>query len=137
MLKILKTRSSKIIVIIVALFVILAAILAVNTYNERPQDLGPELEYIGKRHTGCPLPLPIGYLMLCSAEPGEEYYFGTDLGIEEIEQYFKGATPIQSENRVSGTAAAFNFTDLGFTTPTDGFSFFPTTTKLECSKRTL
>jgi hypothetical protein len=49
----------------------------------RVYPLGDKLEYIGKSDYGCPL--------ICDANPGSTYYYGTDMSAEEVVRYFKGA----------------------------------------------
>ncbi|HEU5187677.1 MAG TPA: hypothetical protein VFT87_04180 [Candidatus Saccharimonadales bacterium] len=119
-----KNRKSKIIVTVAVLLVTVLGIFLFTSYINQPKNLGPNLEYLGKRHTGCPLPLPLGYLLLCSSEPGEEYYFGTDMSREELRGYFKGADSVTSENLVSGTGAKYSWVDVGFTTKSGNFTFF-------------
>lgn len=122
-MRMLKNRTSKIIVIIIAVLLLGAVgFFAFRSYTDHPQNLGPQIEYIGKRHTGCPLPLPLGYLIMCSSEPGEEYYFGTDLSVEELRGYFGGAKAIDSDSSISGTAANYNYYDVGFTAPNGSFT---------------
>lgn len=101
-----KLTPAKVISLIIGgLFVIAFIIISVKVFVDRPQDLGPELEYIGKEHTGCPLPLPLGYIMLCSSEPGEEYYFATNLSMDELKKRFN-ATSAPNDNLPDGTGAA-------------------------------
>lgn len=118
-------KNKKLIVIIIAALVAASvAFFAVNTYINRPQDLGTELEFIGKRRTGCPIPLPFGYLMLCSADLGERYYFGTDLPQGDLIKHFKKAEYISGDEPIRSFGAGYNFDALSFTTPNSGFTFY-------------
>jgi hypothetical protein len=73
------------------------------TFSSKP--LGDRLEYIGKRDYGSWLPLS-------SQRPGSTYYYATDMSLEEIKQYFKGAASqeITEPNFVSGT---YNYSYVG------------------------
>ena len=82
------SKKKKVLVGFIAALVLIFGLFGLKMFLEQPRNLGDNLEYIGKRHTGCPLPLPLGYILLCSSEPGEEYYFGTDLSVEELRGYF-------------------------------------------------
>ncbi|HEU5187329.1 MAG TPA: hypothetical protein VFT87_02380 [Candidatus Saccharimonadales bacterium] len=109
-----KSSKTKIILFsVVAVVVIILALFGVKSYLvDQPKNLGPNLEYLGKRHTGCPLPLPLGYLLLCSSEPGEEYYFGTDMSEEELENYFTKAHSLGTPT--TGTSDGHSFKLLSF-----------------------
>lgn len=119
-----KLSKNKIITLVLTAVLIIVAVIGVNIIQNQPQDLGPELEYIGKRHTGCPLPLPLGYIMLCSSEPGEEYYFATDLSNEELKTYFKNAHFVEQLTPTRGTAPDYNYEYVEFKNSAGSFTFF-------------
>lgn len=54
-------------------------------YDKSPKPLGSKLEYIGKDDYGC----RFGF---CDSKPGSNYYYATDLNIDQIAPYFKHAT---------------------------------------------
>lgn len=87
--------------VLVGLTVVLLAFFNIKAYIERPQDLGPELEYIGKSDYGC--------YFFCDASPGSVYYFATDLTQEELELYFTKATYVDYPNVGGGGGAHYNF----------------------------
>jgi hypothetical protein len=84
-------KKNKFLTILALLFVGMILFSVVKNYIETPHDLGPELEYIGTERTGCPLPGPLGALLLCSQESGKRYYFATKLSKDELVKYFTKA----------------------------------------------
>jgi hypothetical protein len=54
--------------------------------DNSPKPLGDRLEYVGKFDYGC-----IG----CDAAPGAAYYYATDMKLEEVVGYFRGAKLIK------------------------------------------
>jgi hypothetical protein len=94
---ILFAKKHKILTIIFVLFISLAIFSAIKLYVEAPRDLGNRLEYIGKSNASCEwweLPLYFGFC----AGPSYEYYFATDMGIEELKGYFRKAKFVQHDN---------------------------------------
>jgi hypothetical protein len=53
-------------------------------YDNQPKPLGDGLEFVGKKDYGC-------WLGFCDSKPGATYYYATDMDLEEMEGYFKGA----------------------------------------------
>jgi hypothetical protein len=45
--------------------------------------LGERLEYVGEEKYGC--------YLICDANPASTYYYATDMSVEEVVMYFKGA----------------------------------------------
>ena len=83
-----------------------AAVCTYITYLEGPHDLGSKLEYIGTSYSsGC-------VLFYCDSPASTEYYFGTDMSVEELKGYFSNAK-FSDINQEDGARdyAAFN---LGF-----------------------
>jgi len=61
--------------------------------NLMPHPLGDKLEYIGKSDYGC--------LLICDADPGSTYYYGTGMSPEEVVGYFRGADQPHSTQEMS------------------------------------
>lgn len=93
-----KLSRSKVTVITTTVIAIIVGFFIFQTYSNRP-NLGTHFEYLGSKQTGCPLPLPLGYVLLCSAGPSEDYYFATDLNAEELNQYFNNVKTEVNEPR--------------------------------------
>jgi hypothetical protein len=111
-------KKARFLLLLAALFIGILMFVLVQSL-EKPENLGPKLEYIGTETTGCPLPLPLGYLLLCSQEPGKEYYFATDMREEELKSYFKNAYyPSQDESQ-RGTDSFYKRHDLRFNLKND------------------
>lgn len=88
------------------ILLILAAIIFYAQWQASvPKPLGDKLEYIGKVDYGC-----IGF---CDSPPGSTYYYATDMKVEQLIGYFKGAeatNPSQIDNwQDRGDAPWFDF----------------------------
>jgi hypothetical protein len=92
--------------ILISIILGLTLFFGVKAYLERPQDLGPGLEYIGKSNYGC--------WFVCDSTPASVYYFATDMTQDELKTYFKGATYVEHPNSLGGGGAGYNFSDLYF-----------------------
>jgi hypothetical protein len=81
-------------------------------HDPRPKPLGDRLEYIGKFDTGC-----AGFPCLGGGPPSATYYYATDMSMEEVMGYFKGADAEENPVRES------EFTDIIFrsTSTKEGF----------------
>src|SRR5919202_225124 len=54
--------------------------------DNTPKPLGDRLEYIGKFDYGCG-----GFIGMCDSAPGAAYFYATDMKLEEVVGYFRGA----------------------------------------------
>jgi hypothetical protein len=74
--------------------------------DNTPKPLGDKLEYVGKFDYGC-----IG----CDAAPGAAYFYATDMSLEEVVEYFRGAGLVEeaikeSYSEAKGAQYRLNFT---------------------------
>lgn len=58
--------------------------LVLRNQKPEPQNLGAQLEYVGRDDLGC-------FLWWCEVKPYSVYYFATDLGLDELKGYFPKA----------------------------------------------
>ncbi len=96
--------KSKKFIFITGLAVLTLLTFATYKFITAPRDLGPKLQYIGTVDTGCPWWFRVFF---CDQRPGQDYYFATDMNLDEIKGYFKGAEIIEESK--------------------DGFAEYPTT----------
>ncbi len=92
--------------VIIALLLILAGLIGVYLMSKdksndasKTYPLGSGLEYIGKQDYGC-----IG---LCDSAPGSDYYYATDMSVEEVVRYFKN-TQLDQAPRTIGDVVDFS-----------------------------
>jgi hypothetical protein len=80
-------KPPHLILLTIAIFVIgvVGWVVYVNKVVSYP--LGDRLEYVGKRDFGC--------YGLCDSAPTSTYYYATDMTVEEVEGYFRGARLVQ------------------------------------------
>jgi len=57
---------------------------------ERPTDLGSKIEYVGKINNNC--------FPMCGDPWGAEYYFATDITLDEVKRYFNKAKYYPSDS---------------------------------------
>ena len=81
--------------------------------TNEPNDLGPELTYIGKKDFGC-------FVFWCDSKPYSEYYFATNLSKADIDTYFKDAKLVQN---IDGASGSYTYNQLHFKT-TKGVDFW-------------
>jgi hypothetical protein len=76
------SKKQKLLLGIAGIFVVLAGWW--GYVNFMPHPLGDRLEYLGKENLG-------GGLFFRDYAPYSVYYYGTDMSVEEVVRYFKGA----------------------------------------------
>jgi hypothetical protein len=83
-----------------AIILCLVALAGVGVwrYMNRPQDIGPKLEYIGEANFGCSWVAGILTLGLCGdREPNHAYIYATDMDEAEFKTYFTKATKLEAQ----------------------------------------
>jgi hypothetical protein len=100
------------IIIVAAIFIIRFTPWVWYDHSEKP--LGIIMEYIGKHDYGCAPGPCIG------GEPGTTYYYATDMSMEEVEGYFKGANVKKIENFSGQSSAGYFYTYLSFELKSNG-----------------
>lgn len=74
---------------IVGVILVIYSFFMIKGIIEAPRDLGPDLVYIGKKDYGCNI---LDFFFLCdSPTSGYDYYFGTDMSIDQLASYFSKA----------------------------------------------
>lgn len=112
-----RIKNSWVSIAVLSIGIVLIGLWGVKTFIERPQDLGTELEYIGKKTYGC-------YLhWVCSSDPITSYYFGTDLTQDELKTYFKKAEYAEHPNLLGGGGGDYSY-DYLFFKPVNGAEEF-------------
>lgn len=108
-----KRHIAGIIIILLVIFVAVGgAYLWLRNQKPEPQNLGPQLEYVGTHNSACEwwqTPLYAGW---CKG-PSYEYYFATDLNEETLKTYFKNVSKATSASP-GGSNADYSFKYLNY-----------------------
>lgn len=79
----------------IGLAVLAVATISVLSFINRPQNIGPNLEYLGEKNFGCSWAEGIITLGFCGdRESNHTYIYATDMNQQELESYFSKADEV-------------------------------------------
>jgi hypothetical protein len=107
------TRKQKWIGIVVLILVVLIGVVVtvVSKYNN-PGNLGSQLEYVGKYNSSCDWGGYIISMGFCS--PQNEYFFATNMTVEELKVYFGRASLIDYQDYSDVADKTFSGAELKY-----------------------